>query len=120
MRFSIDSGSSVAPFEQLRAQIVNAVASGKLIAGTKIPTVRTMAADLGLAPNTVAKAYRELEQDGVLETRGRSGSFIADSGDPSRTATQRAATEFVHLARRMGVSDTRAVEFVRTAQRELS
>jgi DNA-binding transcriptional regulator YhcF (GntR family) len=120
VRFSIDPGSSVAPFEQLRAQIVSGVASGKLIAGTKIPTVRTMAADLGLAPNTVAKAYRELEQDGVLETRGRSGSFIADAGDPSRTATQRAATDFVRLARRMGVSDAQAVDFVRSAQRELS
>ena len=92
--------------------------SGELTAGTKIPTVRALAAHLGLAPNTVARAYRELEQDGVLETRGRLGTFIASSGDPTRDLAGRAATEYVAVIRRLGLDDASAVYFVRAALNE--
>ena len=115
MQFSIDPDSSTPPFVQLRSQIVAAVVDGRLISGTKIPTVRKMAEELTIAPNTVAKAYRELEQDGIIETRGRSGSFIASGGDPSRAAAQRAAVEYVQLSRRLGVDDDEAAAFVATA-----
>lgn len=92
--------------------------SGELTAGTKIPTVRALAGHLGLAPNTVARAYRELEQDGVLETRGRLGSFIASSGDPTRDLAGRAATEYVAVIRRLGLDDEAAVSYVRAALSE--
>ena len=72
----IDSDSPVPPFEQLRRRIVELVREGELIAGTKLPTVRGMAETLGIAPNTVAKTYRELEQLGVLEA----GSTVAAEG----------------------------------------
>ena len=62
---------------QLREQITAAAVAGSLPAGTKLPTVRALADQLGLAPNTVAKAYRELENAGVIETRGRAGSYVA-------------------------------------------
>ena len=65
------------PFEQLRAQVARRAASGELPAGTKLPTVRALATELGLAANTVARAYRELEADGVVVTEGRRGTFIA-------------------------------------------
>src|SRR3954453_6028479 len=72
----VDTASALPPFEQLRAQIASQVADGSVPAGTRLATVRQMASDLGLAPNTVARAYRELEADGVIETRGRRGSFV--------------------------------------------
>ncbi|MBY6538373.1 GntR family transcriptional regulator [Rhodococcus sp. BP-349] len=115
VRFTIDGASGTAPFDQVRSQIVAAVRSGQLIAGSKLPTVRALAATLDLAPNTVAKAYRELEKDGVIETRGRSGTFVAAGGDPSAGAVQLAATEYVRAARRAGIDDEVALRYVRTA-----
>ncbi|MBH0776110.1 GntR family transcriptional regulator [Nocardia bovistercoris] len=112
---TIDHDSPVPPYEQLRQAIIAMVRAGRLTAGTKIPTVRALAADLGLAPNTVARAYRELEADGVLETRGRQGSFIASSGDPTTDAAGRAATEYVAAIRRLGLDDATALRFVRSA-----
>ncbi|WP_194815876.1 GntR family transcriptional regulator [Nocardia sp. XZ_19_385] len=112
---SIDHDSSVPPYEQLRLGVLAQVRSGELTAGTKIPTVRALAAQLGLAPNTVARAYRELEADGVLETRGRQGSFIASSGDPTRDAAGRAATDYVAAIRRLGVDDETALRYIKSA-----
>ncbi|WP_242676905.1 GntR family transcriptional regulator [Rhodococcus sp. ABRD24] len=105
------------PFEQLRVRILEMVQREELVAGTKIPTVRALAADLGVAPNTVARTYRELEQLGVIETRGRLGSFVAESGDPTRTKGQRAATDYVAAVRRLGISNEDAVAFVTAALR---
>ena len=114
----VDHQSTVPPFEQLRLGIVARVQTGELTAGTKIPTVRALAVQLGLAPNTVARAYRELEQDGVLETRGRLGSFIASSGDPTQDAAGRAATDYVAVIRRLGLDDDAALRYVRAALAE--
>ncbi|MBL1079512.1 GntR family transcriptional regulator [Nocardia sp. 2] len=111
----VDHHSAVPPYEQLRQGVVARVRSGELAAGTKIPTVRALAAQLKLAPNTVARAYRELEQDGVLETRGRLGSFIASSGDPTRDVAGRAATEYVAVIRRLGLDDEAALRYLRAA-----
>src|SRR5450756_618706 len=76
LRLTIDADSATPPFEQVRTQIATAVAEGRLSAGAKLPTVRWLAADLGLAPNTVARAYRELEADAVVATHGRGGTFV--------------------------------------------
>ncbi|WP_278261329.1 GntR family transcriptional regulator [Nocardia sp. AG03] len=111
----LSTESSQPPYEQLRMAVIEQVRAGTLTAGTKIPTVRALAADLGIAPNTVARAYRELEADGVLETRGRQGSFIASSGDPTRDIAGRAAVEYIATIRRLGLPDTDAVDFVRRA-----
>jgi GntR family transcriptional regulator len=73
---TVDPASTTAPFEQVRTQLATLVAQGDLAPGTKLPTVRQLAADLGLAANTVARAYRELEADGVLATYGRRGTFV--------------------------------------------
>ena len=98
MIVEIDPGSLVPPYEQLRAQIADLVAAGALAPGARLPAVRQLAADLGVAPGTVARAYRELEQGGVLEARGRHGSFVAASPpqltrrDRNRQVAQAAAS----------------------------
>lgn len=111
----LDHRAPMPPYEQLRQAIIARVRSGELAAGAKIPTVRGLAAQLGLAPNTVARAYRELEQDGVLETRGRLGSYIASTGDPTRDVAGRAANEYVAVIRRLGLHDEDALNYLRAA-----
>jgi DNA-binding transcriptional regulator YhcF (GntR family) len=96
---------------ELKAQVV----SSGLAAGTRLPTVRALADQLGLAANTVAKAYRELEADGVIETRGRNGSFIALSGDSAERALQQDAAAYAARASGLGVEPARALEFIRNA-----
>jgi DNA-binding transcriptional regulator YhcF (GntR family) len=117
MRFTIDASAATPPFEQLRVQVRDAVAAGELVAGAKLPTVRALAEQLGLAVNTVARAYRELETDGIIETRGRAGSFVAPQGDAGQRQAQLAARAFVEQARRLGLDDAAALDLVRAAQR---
>ncbi|MFC4375614.1 GntR family transcriptional regulator [Nocardia halotolerans] len=111
----LSTDSTQPPYDQLRMAVIEQVRAGTLTAGTKIPTVRALAAELGIAPNTVARAYRELEADGVVETRGRQGSFIASSGDPTRDIAGRAAVDYIATIRRLGLDDSAAIEFVQRA-----
>jgi len=110
---TLDPGSAVPPYEQIREQLRAQVASGELAAGTKLPTVRALAAELGLAANTVARAYRELETLGVIETRGRAGSVV--SGPGVEQAARLAAHEFVEKVRALGLDETAALRLVRRA-----
>jgi GntR family transcriptional regulator len=80
MQISIDERSSEPVFSQLISQIREAVKTGALKPGTPLPAIRQLAADLQVNPNTVAKAYRLLERDAVIETRGGKGSFIHPDG----------------------------------------
>ncbi|WP_149361040.1 GntR family transcriptional regulator [Lolliginicoccus suaedae] len=95
MLVSIDGGSAMPPYEQIVCGVVDAVREGTLIAGTKLPTVRALAGELRISPNTVARAYRELEAKGLIETHGRLGTFVAPGADPVRGRAESAATEFV-------------------------
>lgn len=74
----LDPGSAVPVAEQIQVQVVDLVTSGALPAGRRLPPVRTLAVALGVAPGTVAKAYRGLEQEGFVETAGRHGTVVAD------------------------------------------
>jgi GntR family transcriptional regulator len=78
MILHLRTDSPVPPYEQLRAQIATMVASGVLAPGARLPTIRQLAGDLGLAAGTVTRAYRELERDGVIAGRGRHGTFVRD------------------------------------------
>jgi DNA-binding transcriptional regulator YhcF (GntR family) len=111
----IDPGSATPPFEQIRAQVVDAVNSGVLVPGSRLPTVRALALELGLAANTVARAYRELEAAAVLETRGRNGSFIAASGDLAEREARVAAMAYADRVRQLGMTDDQAAAFLRDA-----
>ncbi len=73
---TIDPGSTVPPYEQLRAQLAFQVKSGTLAAGERLPTVRQLASDLGLAKNTVNRAFRELEEAGLVLGAGRRGTIV--------------------------------------------
>lgn len=114
---NIDSASSTPPFEQLRAQVVEAVASGRLAPGHRLPTVRRLAEDLGVAPGTVARAYRELEASGIIETRGRNGTFVSFHGDPAHQQAQRAAAAFAEQVRALRLDSDEALELVAAALR---
>ncbi|NHC44534.1 GntR family transcriptional regulator [Motilibacter aurantiacus] len=111
---ALDPSSPVPPFEQLRAQLAGQVRTGQLAAGTRLPTVRRLADDLGLAPNTVARAYRELEQEGLVQTRGRNGTVVA-AQDEQHRAAQEAAEAFARRARALGLPSTEALALVRAA-----
>ena len=100
----IDPGSPDAPYEQVRDQIIAAVRAGTLVPGTKLPTVRALAADLGLAVNTVAKAYKNLEAEGHVETRGRAGTVVLQPPDGDLLdEVGRAAQALVDVARHRGL-----------------
>ena len=115
MTISYDPDSPVPPYEQVRTSLAAQINDGTLTVGTKLPTVRGLAAELGIAPNTVARAYRELEEAGLIETRGRAGSFVSASGDRSRQSAQRAAAEYALITRKLGIAADEALSIVRAA-----
>lgn len=110
----VDSATSQPLFDQLRTQIIAAVRDGKLSAGTRLPTVRELAAELGLAVNTVARAYRELETAGIVETKGRFGTFIARV-DPVDATMAEAASVYAEAVRSLGISRADAIRYVESA-----
>jgi GntR family transcriptional regulator len=101
-------------FERIRTQMIEAVREGAVPAGTRLPTVRELAGQLGLAVNTVARAYRELEAAGIVETHGRFGTFVASS-DPADAAMTVAADSFVAAARAVGLSKADALRYLDAA-----
>lgn len=117
MTLKIHIAEGAAPYEQVRAQISEQARSGALPVGHKLPTVRGLAESLGLAANTVAKAYRALEADGVIETRGRNGTFVAAAGDAAAREAASAAQAYADRARRLGLTQAAALDAVRDALR---
>jgi DNA-binding transcriptional regulator YhcF (GntR family) len=110
----IDQHASGPLFDQLRAQIIEGVRDGRLPPGTRLPTVRELAGQLRLAVNTVARAYRELESAGIVETRGRFGTFVARV-DPADAAMATAAHSFVSAAKALGIGKAEALRYVESA-----
>ncbi|NEC89172.1 GntR family transcriptional regulator [Streptomyces sp. SID12501] len=108
---------SAPPYEQVRAQISEQARAGTLPVGYRLPTVRGLAESLGLAANTVAKAYRALESDGVIETRGRNGTYIAAAGSAAERGAALAAQEYAERVRRLGLGEGAALDAVRDALR---
>ncbi|MEV7342498.1 GntR family transcriptional regulator [Streptomyces sp. NPDC093544] len=115
LKIHIDEGA--APYEQVRAQISEQARSGALPVGYRLPTVRGLAESLGLAPNTVAKAYRALEADGVIETRGRNGTFVAAAGSAAAREAAIAAQAYAERVRRLGLTESAARDAARDALR---
>jgi DNA-binding transcriptional regulator YhcF (GntR family) len=110
----VDPRAAKPLFDQLRTQIIDGIRDGRLSPGTRLPTVRELAGKMSLAVNTVARAYRELEAAGILETRGRFGTFVARM-DPADAAMATAAHTFVSAARALGVEKADALRYVETA-----
>lgn len=110
----VDAQAARPLFDQLRTQIIGGIRDGRLPPGTRLPTVRELAGQVGLAVNTVARAYRELESAGILETRGRFGTFVARV-DPADTAMATAAHAYVSAARALGIGKVDALRYVDVA-----
>ena len=114
MDLVVDATSAVPPYEQVRAHVAGLVAHGGLPTGTRLPTVRQLATDLGIAAGTVARAYRELEADGVIETGGRRGSFVRSTAVPDARLAD-AARDFVTATRTHGLTCPEALRLVEEA-----
>jgi DNA-binding transcriptional regulator YhcF (GntR family) len=95
----------LAPYEQVRSHLAEAIRQGELLPAEQLPTVRKLAGDLGLAVNTVAKAYRELEQAGLVETRGRHGTVVAGQPSKERRLAAQAARQFVTRMESLGIGE---------------
>ena len=107
--FRVDNSSGVPFYRQIIDQVLLAVADGRLAPGTQLPTVRQLAVDLSVNLNTVAKAYREMEIRGIVETQQGTGTFVATRRADRRSAERRKALEglvdrFVALAASSGFS----------------
>jgi GntR family transcriptional regulator len=103
----IDQSASLPPFEQLRVQIAASIHAGTLEGGRRLPSIRQLAADLEIAPGTVARAYRELETAGLIESRGRRGTRVVDIppapiADEREARLAQAADEFALRATELG------------------
>jgi DNA-binding transcriptional regulator YhcF (GntR family) len=121
VRLVVDPRSSVPVSEQLVARLRAGIDRGRPGPGDRLPTVRALAEELDLAPNTVAKAYRALERAGYLEARGRAGTFVSRTLpgrlDVAEERLAAAADVFARRARQLGASDALALAAVRRAMR---
>lgn len=116
MKISVDPAAAKPPYEQVKDQIDVLIRTGELAQGTRLPTVRQLAGDLGLAVNTVARAYKELEADRLVETRGRNGTFVlASRSQADDAATHAAATALARAAHRANLSLAEATEILHQA-----
>lgn len=124
MILSVDPNVPVPPYEQIRSQIASMIATGMLQEGTRLPPIRQLADDLGLAGGTVARAYHELEDEGLIVTRGRHGSFVdgATRKSPSKETLgllEQAAHAFAVRASQLGYDVRDALGAAERALKEL-
>ncbi|CCG02971.1 GntR family transcriptional regulator [Blastococcus saxobsidens] len=120
----IDVTSAVPVYEQLRTQVSALVSARRLVRGDRLPAARALAADLGIAVGTVARAYRELETGGWVTSRRRTGTVIAGpmqtndpapSGATASDQVERAADHLVRIGRATGLDDDALLTALRGA-----
>ena len=119
----IDDNSPIPPYRQLVDQMLALIAAGTLPVGQRLPPVRQLATNLGLANGTVARAYRILEEADILETRGRKGTFVArqyrEVSDDERLDYLRSKTaELIQAAASVGASEREIKKVLETALAE--
>ncbi len=123
MILRVDGRSPIPPYEQIRSQVTTMIATGVLPSGTRLPAIRQLAADLGLASGTVARAYRELEQAGAIATKGRRGTFVLGNVKPHVDARNEqlagAARTFALQAAHLGIAPGDALNAAERALEEL-
>lgn len=117
MIIAVDPGGAVPAYEQVRSQLAEMIRSGALPAGYRLAPIRQLAADLALAPGTVARVYKELEAEGLVVSRVRHGTVVADiSRQPAldrRAALAGSARSYAAAAARLNVTMEDAVSAVR-------
>ena len=115
LKIVVDTENGLAPWRQVHDQIVRAITAGVLAADARLPPIRQLARDLGLASGTIARVYRELEAAGWVVTGRARGTVVTESGARSdRSALLRAAAQdYTARARDFGADVEAAVEAVR-------
>src|SRR5579864_6672440 len=114
--FTVDAHSGVPIYLQLIEQVKRSVALGVLAPGEQLPTVKQLATNLTINPNTVARVYRELERDGVIETSPGRGSFVRNNGGVGNAA--RAAADVAAAAIDAAVREAKSIGVTRRQTRE--
>ena len=122
-RFHLDLKSGVPVYRQIVDQVRGAIAAGSLSSGDQLPTVRQLAVDLEINPNTVVRAYRELEYGGLLETHQGTGTFISDqkiprAGDERQRQLGQIVTDAIARAGAAGFTVQDVLEQMRIAANE--
>ncbi len=123
MILSVDPSRALPVYEQVREQIRRMVAAGTLTPGTRLPTIRQLAADLGLAKGTIERAYELLEGDAVIERHGRNGTFVAEVAPSTKreqtVGLELAAEALVIVARQLGADEDAVVRALRSVWQRL-
>jgi GntR family transcriptional regulator len=115
--FTVDPRSGVPLYLQLTEQIKRAIALGTLAPGEQLPTVKALALELTVNPNTVARVYRELERDGVIDTSPGRGSFV--SAGTSAVESRRAVADVARAAFESAVREAKSLGLSRRETHEL-
>jgi GntR family transcriptional regulator len=120
--FRVETKSGVAPYAQLVQQVKQALRLGWLQPGDKLPTAHEVAASVAINPNTVQKAYKELEYEGLVEGRPGQGTFIVRSLSQVTPASVQALTRrlqrWIEAARAAGLDEDTIMDVVRAAMRD--
>ncbi len=113
LALTVEPDDPTPPYEQLRRQLADLITAGQLGPGDRLPPLRQLAGDLGVAVGTVARTYRELEQEGLLSSRRGGGTRVAATGRASsakrRQLLASMTTDFVTRARALGFTDDEIV-----------
>jgi len=110
----LDPSSVIPAAEQIQVQVVDLISTGVLPAGRRLPPVRALATALGVAPGTVAKAYRALEQEGFVETAGRNGTVVADQRVEATARTRQQLRAVLQPLLDAGMSSSEVQRLVRS------
>ena len=113
IEFRLDRGSGVATYLQLVHQVKHALRLGVLRPGDRLPTAREVVEQLAINPNTVLKAYRELEQAGLVETHGRAGTLITPAAAGTPVAARKAAQRYADETKSLGLTPEAALALVK-------
>ena len=118
MQFHISTSDGVPIYQQIVNQVKYLVAAGRLVPGEELPPIRVLAEQLEVNPNTVAKAYRQLQQDGVVENHRTAGTYVSAGGSPLARREQerllsKRADALAAEARQMGFSLDEVLDLVR-------
>jgi GntR family transcriptional regulator len=120
MILRLNQSSGIPLYLQLMEQVKHAVETGALKSGDQLPTIRKLAEDLVMNPNTVARAYRELEHEGIIELKHGSGAFISESTAWKTKVSKKAQAVVQSAVERLVASGLSASEIRRLVENELA